>query len=71
MLTILGTITNPISSVSSILYLTELSLEVYKQGERNITLSQNQTKMLLNDVHETGDSGTNQDSWGSLSLYHG
>ncbi|XP_057575733.1 adhesion G protein-coupled receptor E2-like, partial [Hippopotamus amphibius kiboko] len=38
---------------------TELSLEVQKQGYRNITLSQNQTKMLLtwDTVHDSGDSG--------------
>ncbi|XP_014653122.1 PREDICTED: adhesion G protein-coupled receptor E2-like [Ceratotherium simum simum] len=38
---------------------TELSLEVLEQGDRSITLSQNQAKMLLNWdlVQESGDSG--------------
>ncbi|XP_077910530.1 adhesion G protein-coupled receptor E2-like isoform X5 [Halichoerus grypus] len=38
---------------------TDLSLEVQEQGHRNVTLSSNQVKMLLNwDVaHESGDSG--------------
>ncbi|KAM5233074.1 adhesion G protein-coupled receptor E2-like isoform 4-T4 [Hipposideros larvatus] len=38
---------------------TELSLEVQEQGHRNVTLSQLQTKMLLNwdVVQESGDSG--------------
>uniref|UniRef100_A0A8C3YG35 Adhesion G protein-coupled receptor E2 n=1 Tax=Catagonus wagneri TaxID=51154 RepID=A0A8C3YG35_9CETA len=37
---------------------TELSLEVQEQGYKNITLIQNQTKMLLtwDTVHESGDS---------------
>nr|XP_031293321.1 adhesion G protein-coupled receptor E2 isoform X1 [Camelus dromedarius] len=36
-----------------------LSLEVQDQGDRNITLIQNQTKMMLtwDTVHESGDSG--------------
>ncbi|XP_058381398.1 adhesion G protein-coupled receptor E2-like [Diceros bicornis minor] len=38
---------------------TELSVEVLEQGDRSITLSQNQAKMLLNwdMVQESGDSG--------------
>ncbi|XP_059245205.1 adhesion G protein-coupled receptor E2-like isoform X1 [Mustela nigripes] len=38
---------------------TDLSLEVQEQGHRNVTLSSNQAKMLLNwdVVHESGDSG--------------
>nr|XP_012423694.1 PREDICTED: EGF-like module-containing mucin-like hormone receptor-like 2 [Odobenus rosmarus divergens] len=38
---------------------TDLSLEVQEQGHRNVTLSSNQVKMLLNwdVVHESGDSG--------------
>ncbi|XP_057564289.1 adhesion G protein-coupled receptor E2-like [Hippopotamus amphibius kiboko] len=38
---------------------TELSLEVQKQGCRNITFIQNQTKMMLtwDTVHDSGDSG--------------
>nr|KAF6478958.1 hypothetical protein HJG59_000369 [Molossus molossus] len=39
---------------------TELSLEVMDQGDKNITLSVNQTKMLLNwdTMQDSGDSGT-------------
>ncbi|KAF3829348.1 hypothetical protein GH733_003612 [Mirounga leonina] len=38
---------------------TDLSLKVQEQGHRNVTLSSNQVKMLLNwdVVHESGDSG--------------
>ncbi|CAD7685487.1 unnamed protein product [Nyctereutes procyonoides] len=38
---------------------TDLSLEVQEQGHNNVTLSQNQAKMLLkwDVVHESGDSG--------------